>query len=166
MSFELFVQVHERGGKGYLPKESVRRLFPVVEKSSNDKFWLVEYGKRNGADIYVGVNEHNPELIGDLMVSRPCVDMRLWDALMECLRLGSMVMFWPCCEAPVVASDDVVQHLPPDMIEVLGRPVVVRKGEEIISLTARGHKLHCVTPRKYAAPNLSANNGTDDAHVP
>ena len=66
------------------------------------------------------------------MISRPCADIRLWNALAEILRLGNAVLFFPGGQHPLIAAPSVKQHLPPDMIEALGEPLIISTGAEIL----------------------------------
>jgi len=66
------------------------------------------------------------------LVHRPCGDHRLWDSLASILALGDVVLFFPGAQALLVAHSGVAQHLPPDMFEAFGQPVVVTSGNEIL----------------------------------
>jgi len=71
------------------------------------------------------------------MVSRPTVSPELWKGLAEILKRTTSVLYWsgtPC----VVADASVIPHLPPDMIESLGDPVVTTDRDRILELIRNG----------------------------
>jgi len=124
MSFDVFLQCHEFGSSAGIPRAAVRRLFPVDEARSGPDYWHVEYDKRNTCTIDLGTLESNEELLQSICLNRPCEVVAFWEGVMEVLRLGNVVLYFPGCPCPLVASGSVGHHLPVDLIESLGRPQV------------------------------------------
>jgi hypothetical protein len=137
MSFEVFVQCFDRGEPAGLPWASIRRLFPVVDAESEPDNWSVRYDALNRCSICVSPLESDTALVESLCVFRPCGDLRLWEALLAVMRLGAVVLYFPGNAPPLIASGDVAQHLPDDMIESLGQPKVVQSGQEIVEVIER-----------------------------
>jgi hypothetical protein len=48
------------------------------------------------------------------------------------LRLGNVALFFPGGKGPLIADASVANHLPPDMFESLGTPIIVASGREIV----------------------------------
>ena len=96
-----------------------------------ENFWQLRYDKVNWCDLYLGALEQDASKIESMMVSRPCVDGRLWDGLAAILKLGNVVLHFPGGAAPLFARVEVVEHLPPEMVKALGQPVCVATGKEI-----------------------------------
>jgi hypothetical protein len=131
MSFDVYVQVFDKGKPAGVPRGSVRDAFGTAVSESEPGRWGVFYDAQNSCDIYLSVDAGTGMLRG-LSVNRPCGDLRLWDALLSILKLGYVVLYFPGCKAPLVANFNVRQHLPHDLIEALGEPVVIGSGAEIL----------------------------------
>jgi hypothetical protein len=56
------------------------------------------------------------------MVDRPGHDA-FWKALLRVLRETGSILFWPGGGA-VVTNESILVHLPPDLVEGVGRPLV------------------------------------------
>jgi hypothetical protein len=94
-------------------------------------FWKIRYDRRNSCDLFLTAHEPDASMVRGFTVHRPCEDRRLWDALASVLALGAVILYFPGCRAPLVRRKDVVRHLPADLIEGLGKPVVVTNGKDI-----------------------------------
>jgi hypothetical protein len=81
--------------------------------------------------------QDNDKLIDGFTVNRPCRDRRLWRALFQVMRMGPVVLYYPGGRSPLVALESATQMLPPDMVDALGQPRVVRSGEEIAETIER-----------------------------
>src|SRR5438046_261634 len=120
--YEVYLQCFEHGQPAGIPRAIVRSAFPIVSECDSDH-WHVDYSEFNSCDVAVATVDNDPESIHYLCVERPCVDPRLWDGLFELMRLGNVV-FWSPDSDPLIASASAGEHMPPDMIEVLGQPQV------------------------------------------
>lgn len=132
MSFDLFVQCFRDGKLDGIPRQCVRDAFGPHLNELEPNFWQLDYDDLNSCNIYLTAHNSDSGLIDGFTVNRPCYDQRLWDALASILTLGDVVLYFPGCRAPLVAQAIVAQHLPPDLIEALGQPLVVTSGNEII----------------------------------
>jgi hypothetical protein len=82
--------------------------------------------------VGVGVLPSDPDRIAFLYVHRPGEAPALWAALLAVLRMGNVILYWPGRHPPLAATEAVASHLPPEMLESLGRPEVVSSVEEIV----------------------------------
>jgi hypothetical protein len=138
MSFELFLQCFDRGEPAGIPRVAIRSCFPIREADSELNRWSVRYDDTNSCEVYVDALSSDPDLVAGLMISRPCGDVRLWNALLAIMRLGRVTLYFPGGDEPLIASPETVPHLPPSMVEALGEPRVVTSGQEILdSVLAR-----------------------------
>jgi hypothetical protein len=133
MSFEVFVHCFEKGESASLPCTLIRRAFGPQLIELEPTFWQLRFDEANWCDLYLTVDEDDSSRIFGFMVSRPCSDERLWDALASILAVENAVLFFPGSRAPIVGRSDIAQHLPPGMVESLGVPVVVTSGAEILN---------------------------------
>ena len=134
MSFEVFLLCFGESEPAGIPRDAVRSLFPVIAEESKPDCWRVRYDDKNSCDIYPTVDKSNEKMLKSLMVHRPCGDLRLWDALLSVLRMGSVVMLWPG-GPPVVADEIVASSLPRDVTDSkIGPPRSVCSGDEILRL--------------------------------
>jgi hypothetical protein len=79
---------------------------------------------------------NNGTNVADLSVERPCGELRLWDALFQILKMGSVVLFFP--GGPLIVAEDQDTHeLPRDMTAALGEPVRVESGKAILEIVQK-----------------------------
>jgi hypothetical protein len=133
MSFEVYLQCYDCGKPAGIPRAAVRSLFPVVEAESEPNHWSVRYDELNSCHIDVTPLAADAGAIESLCVFRPCGDPRLWDGLLAVMRLGSVVLYFPGSAPPLVATEQAGSALPPDMVDAMGEPRVVRSGREIVA---------------------------------
>lgn len=131
MSFDVFLQCFQNGEPAGIPRELVRAAFGAHLTETETDFWQLRYDDANSCDLYLTVHGADQSLLEGLTVNRPCSDLRLWNALAAILALGEVVLYFPEGRSPLVARSSVTGHLPPDLIEELGLPVVVTSGREI-----------------------------------
>jgi hypothetical protein len=134
LSFDVFLQCFKGGEPAGIPRVVVRPLFPVDESRSEPDYWCVCYDDLNSCHISVYSLPSDPLLLESLCVFRPCGDLRLWEALLAVLRLGSVVLYFPGNAPPLVASKAAGEQLPADMVEAVGQPRVVTSGKEIVEI--------------------------------
>jgi len=138
MSFDIFLACYRDGENATFPHEIVRRAFaPYIleihgglkvdpEAEVDSQRWALRFKDGGRCDVYI--NAEGP--IGGFMVNRPPGSPAFWDALIDIMKQTDTVLFWPDGGA-VVAKESVVAHMPPDMIEVMGRPKVTIDMKEI-----------------------------------
>jgi len=134
MSFEVFIQCHENGDFGRIPRQAVRNAFAEFIVAEESNCWKTIYGTCESCDVSFSTSTSGTEFIQSLCVHRPCSDIRLWDAMAAILRLGNVVLYFPADTPPLIANDAVKSHLPTDMLDALGEPVVVSNGKQILDV--------------------------------
>src|SRR5579859_2429236 len=110
MSFEVYLQCVGARAKIGISRVAVRSLFPIVENESERDYWRLQYDDLNSCHIGVTPASHDSGALESFYVERPCGDVRLWEALLAVLKMGSVVMFWPG-SPPVVANGAVAADL-------------------------------------------------------
>jgi hypothetical protein len=133
MGFELYVRCFGKSEGTGISRAAVRSLFPVMEEESEPDRWRVRYDDQNSCDIGVTAATSNKEMLKSLFVDRPCGDLKLWEALISLLRMGSVVIFWPG-GPPVVSGDDAASDFPNNMTDTIGPPRSVRSAEDLLGL--------------------------------
>lgn len=131
MSLEVYLQSFHRGESAGIPRQQVRDAFGSHLAETESDYWQLRYDDANSCDLELTAHDADASLLLGLTVHRPCADKRLWEALAAILGLGDVVLYFPGGRAPLVANDTVIQHLPPEMIESLGQPIIVTSGREI-----------------------------------
>ena len=134
VSFELFLQCFNYRGPAGVRRAIVRQLFPVVERESEPDHWKIWYGEADWCTVSVQALQTDPTLIESLCAFRPCGDLRFWNAVLQIMQLGPVVLYFPGKAPPLVASDSVAEHLPNKMIEAMGKPCVVQSAHEILEI--------------------------------
>ena len=130
MSFDIYIQGFHRGEFASVPRQRVRDAFGEYVTEVEPNYWQLRYNDTNTCKIDL-MPHSDPSMIHGFTVERPCGDQRLWDALAFILTLGDLVLYFPGGRAPLVGRSSVTEHLPPDMVEALGQPVVVTSGRGI-----------------------------------
>lgn len=131
MGFELFIQCFQDGESAGIARADLRDAFGDYLYENKPDFWQLRYDATNSCDVYLTAEDADIGKVQGFCVNRPCADERLWDALASILTLGNVVLYFPGGQAPLVGSSGVKEHLPPDMVEALGEPVIVPSGTEI-----------------------------------
>ena len=131
MSSDIHIQCFRNGEPAGLPWQALLLLFPVQTGESTPEFWRVRYDPQNSCGISVSPLPANNALMESLCIHRPCGDERLWQSLYTLLRMGNVVLYFSDGSPPVVADEAATAHLPPGMVESLGRPRCVHSGSDI-----------------------------------
>jgi hypothetical protein len=108
-----------------LPRQQVREAFGAFVTETRHDYWQLRYDDLNSCDVDIGTS--------DLAVHGPCSDPRLWDALVSILALGNVALVFPDCRGPLIAHEDVASHLPVEMFESFGQPIVVTNGSDVLN---------------------------------
>ena len=135
MSFDLFVGCFQNGEPASFRSQLVVDAFASYITSRDDRCLTVTYGQEPEDSSYVYVESEAP-LIESFSVNRPKADIRLYDTLVSILRSGNLALYMPGECPPLVASTEVIQHLPASMVEALGSPRVVAAGAELLECIA------------------------------
>jgi hypothetical protein len=133
MSFEVFLRCFGEQSQTGIDRATVRSLFPVDESRSEPNYWRVCFDHENHCEIGVKPLAHDGTKLQSLYVHRPCGDIRLWNALLKILRLGSVVL-WFAGSPSVLAEGQKRDGLPPDRLEGHGPPKFVSSAEELLQI--------------------------------
>jgi hypothetical protein len=134
MGFEVHILGFEDGGPAWLPIQRIRDAFGthVADSDSPVYAWRLSYPDephQNGVTLMQHATDAS--LLQGFTVDRPGADIRMWDALASILASGPFAFVFGS-HPPLIGNSEVVQHLPPDMIGSMGRPRLVRNGQEIL----------------------------------
>jgi hypothetical protein len=138
MSFEIYLQCFNAGEPAGVPVSSVRALFPVVDPESEPDYWFVRYDNLNSCNISITPLASDGDMVKSVCVHRPCGDPRLWEALLNVMRLGPIVLYFPGDSPPLIAEESVAAQLPRDLREALGKPLCIGSGQEILQAIEGG----------------------------
>jgi hypothetical protein len=113
-----------------IPREQVRAAFGEFVEESEPEYWTLRYAEDQWCNVRLKPIEGG--LIHRLCVVRPSADKRLWESLAAIMKLGNVVLYFPGDAPPLVADNFVLQQLPQEMVDALGKPVVIRNGKDIL----------------------------------
>jgi len=131
IGIELYLQGYWSEGDPPFRRVDVLRAFGKEPDEAPDRgFYALRYDETNRCDLSLTETDG---LVTVICIVKPCAHSDLYRGLFQCLRLAPFVLFAPGGLAPVVARDDVVDRLPKDMIEALGKPVVVAESDLILT---------------------------------
>jgi hypothetical protein len=131
MSFDIFLVCVDHGSVATFPSSIIKDAFaPFIESRDKSSWKLVNCL----ADVWIEEDEAETD---GFMVSRPPgdEDHPFWAALLDIMRKTQTVLFWPSVGPEphaVVAEAAVIAHMPPDMIEKLGTPALVKSPAEFL----------------------------------
>jgi hypothetical protein len=129
MSFEIYIQCFKDGEESAgLSRKKIRAAFGPFVTETEPGFWQLKYDPSNSCEVLLAAKG---QMVTGFTVLRPCEDARLWESLIEILKLGNVVLYFPGEGCPLVADESVIPHLPADMVETLGRPKCIKHGAEI-----------------------------------
>ncbi|HWA10886.1 MAG TPA: hypothetical protein VG838_15710 [Opitutaceae bacterium] len=132
MSLDIFVDSFREGEPAGVSRDAVRSAFGRFVADVDQNCWRLRYDDTNFCDVDLSADEADPKKIGGFMISGPCGDERLWDALVSILKLGALVLHFEGRVA-LVAAPNAVEHLPERIIEVFGPPRCTSTGHEIMA---------------------------------
>jgi len=129
MSFDLFVS-RFRGGEPALFQLSVlvKTIAPFVVETAPQWFEL-RFAKNDVCTIFA---DTSAEEIDGFNVNRPCADIRLYEALLTVLKVPGLVLVMPGECPPLIGDAETAGHLPPDIVEALGKPALLQSASEIL----------------------------------
>jgi hypothetical protein len=130
MSYEYFIQAHLHQDSQKIPTESILSIFKRYIVAKDKTYIDLHFDESNRCTIYLDTEE--PDNSG-FMVSRPC-GVKLGECLYEVMLLGNFVFFEPDGKYMITVAPSVEAHLPADMIETLGKPVVAKSQEDFLKL--------------------------------
>ena len=90
--------------------------------------------KTSDCDLYV---DTEADRISNFSINRPVSDERLYAALLQVLQSPGTVMYMSGECPPLVGNHQSMAELPPDMVESLGKPVLIAEPHEIQEYISR-----------------------------
>lgn len=129
MSVDVFVQAFLNGQPQAVPTADVLACFEGFITKRHDSYFDVEFGPADSSTVFFDTTAPTTD---GLMINRPCGDRRLSECLFRVMRLGNFIVFVPGEDAPWVLSEATVVHLPADMLECLGPPIVAPDLESFV----------------------------------
>jgi hypothetical protein len=132
MSFELFLQSFSHGDASGIPIQAIRESFGSALSEPEDDFWLVDYGAAQSSDLFLNPLPDQPSLIHNISIHRPCTDARLYEALWQLLGLPGTLLYFPGGTVPLARDGAIGVAMPPDMLEALGEPAMIRSAADIL----------------------------------
>jgi hypothetical protein len=131
MSYEYFLQAHIHQDSQLIPTESILSIFRDYTTSKDDTYIELQFDEENSCTIYIDTND---ETVDSFMVSRPCYSRQLGECLYKVMLLGNFVFFEPDGKQPIIVNAETESHLPVDMTEAIGKPVVAKSLDDFLEL--------------------------------
>lgn len=129
MSFDLLVSRFEDGEPALFQSSVlVREIEPYVVETT-PKWFELRFPDEAGCTVFA--DTASVEMDG-FNVNRPCDSPQLYEALLAILKTPGMVLVMPSECPPLIGLVDAADHLPADIVEALGKPVLLRSASEIL----------------------------------
>jgi len=132
MSFDVYLVSFADHQPSGVPRTLVREAFAEHVRWDNEDLAWTQFTSKDDCSIGLSALKSDPSRISCISINRPLADERLWNSLHQILRLGNVALFFPGGRVPLIADASVADHLPPDMFDSLGAPIVVTSGREIV----------------------------------
>lgn len=143
MSFEAYLACFQDGEEGYFPTTVVDEAFAPFVTGRDPEFslWTVTYNDApsilDQTDLYLNRDPEDASRCSGVTLARPSGNPHLFDSLLKILKTTNSTVYSGGECPPMVGRIETIAHLPPEMIETLGSPVVVSSGGEIRGWLAR-----------------------------
>ncbi len=135
MSFDVYLVSftdHEPSG---VPRSLVKSAFGEhVLWEDEDSGHTQYFTHMDGCSIGLSPLDDDANLISSISINRPVADERFWDSIYQIMKLGNVALFFPGGKGPLIADGSVAAHLPPDISESLGMPIIVENGRRIVEI--------------------------------
>ena len=135
MSFDFFVERFVAGWPAKFPRAPVDEAFGPFVVGRDEYHWTLRYPDGGGA--FCGVKD-SPEITG-FTLNRPG-GVAVYNSVFEVLRRTPTVAHWG--SGCATADPSIIPDLPPEMIEALGAPLIVKSGQELFDYVTRPMSLH------------------------
>ena len=133
MSFDLFFGCYQAGQKATFPRSLLEKQFaPYISRRELTCF-TVDFGAGDTSYIY----RDDLDQIDSFSVNRPTGSPALYQAIFDLLRTQPLVLYMPSECPPLIGSTETASHVPADMVEALGNPVVLKSANEILEWMRR-----------------------------
>ena len=133
MSFDLFFGCYQAGQKAAFPRSLLEERFAPYISRREPICFTVDFGAGDTSYIY----RDDLDQIDSFSVNRPAGSPALYQAIFDLLRTQSLVLCMPGECPPLIGSAETASHVPADMVEALGDPVVLQSPEEILEWIRR-----------------------------
>lgn len=129
MSVELYLQKYSQGAAASFSKESIREVLMGYSVKESPTSWEVGFDADQPDTFYLG----SQESIESLMISKPGISINLYEFLIKILKSDNFILYWPGGTHPLVGQAETTAHIPSEMINSLGLPIIANKGQEILN---------------------------------
>lgn len=131
MSYEYYLQAHLKEEAQRIPTARILSIFEDFITGRGENYIRVEFEEGNSCDIFIDLNE---PFESGFMISRPCYSKQLGRCIYQVMLLGNFVFYEPDGKGAIIANPATEYHLPADMIEALGKPVLAESEDDFLEL--------------------------------
>jgi len=124
MSTEWYLQAHSNGSEQFISSKRIQSVLSPYKKQIEEACIVVALPEGD-VDFYVDLSG---EMSG-LMISRPVESSTLDKIIYEIMQCGRFIFFAPDAKFPIVLCAEVIDHLPEEMLESLGKPQIADSPE-------------------------------------
>ncbi|MBW8684361.1 hypothetical protein [Chitinophaga rhizophila] len=130
MSYDYFLQAHLHSGSEMIATEKILAIFEIYVVAKDSSYIDLRFDDDSTCTIYMDIDAPYND---GLVVNRPCSG-QLAECLYQVMQLGNFVFFEPDGIHMIIIDAAVEQHLPEDMIDTLGKPVVADTFDSFLGL--------------------------------
>lgn len=114
MSVSIYCQSYFQGNDQQLNVADITGHFePFIDNKTHEGFKVV-YDEQNSCNVFLDLKASKTS---DFMISKPCGDKRLFEAIYNCMTLGNVICYNTYNNNFIALSSITLEHLPIDLNE-------------------------------------------------
>ena len=126
MSFDVYLSCFESGKNATFPFSLVESAFGSHAVIREPDFWVIDYGDEGRGDMYHDTGSSDTS---GFWVNRPPWSLDFWQGVLTLLQHTPSCLYWG--GGVVIAQPWMREHLPHELKESLGDPIIISTPEDI-----------------------------------
>ncbi|WP_127130306.1 hypothetical protein [Pseudoflavitalea rhizosphaerae] len=131
MAYEYYLQAYFNQEPQEIPVDFIIPLLAKYVSNAGENFFDICFDPENRCTVFM---DRNSKFIGNLTISRPCSGPDLCELIYQLMQTGNFIFFEPDGKYAIILSANIEAHLPPEMIETLGKPKTAVSKEHFFEL--------------------------------
>ncbi len=130
MGIDFYIQGFQMGEPSGVEVLKTLQAFGLTARDEKNGVFSLEYDEENSCEIKISQVEG---ITTEICIFRPCEHEALNTGIITVLKSGPYVLFASDGHAPIIGDLDTYIHLPGDMADALGDPVVVNCADDVFA---------------------------------
>ncbi len=114
MSVSFYLQAHLKGEDQDMEVSEIINSFEPFIKNKTAEGFDVFFDEMNISHIFINTYDKTSS---NFSINRPCEDIRLYEAIYNCMKLGNVIFYGSDGDKFIILSHITLDHLPEEMKE-------------------------------------------------